>query len=117
MTPNPTPRPTRRATPWVVGLLLLGGIAVLFVVLRQGQAVSAEVGDCLEQTGDDSLTVVACDAPTAEFTVLGKLEGTTSIQAGLFACSDFPATTTSYWEGKEGVGELGTVLCLGPAGG
>ncbi len=116
MTTDPSARRSSRVTPWVVGLLLVGGLAVLFFVLRQGQAVSASVGDCLEQTGDDSLTVVACDAPTAEFAVLGKLEGRTSIQAGLFACSDFPASTTSYWEGKEGVGELGTVLCLGPAG-
>lgn len=101
--------------PWVFALLVLGGLAVLFSVLRQGEAVSASVGDCLERTGDDSLTVVACDAPAAEFTVVGKLEGKTSIQAGLFACSDFPTSTTSYWEGREGVGELGTVLCLAGA--
>lgn len=113
-----TPSRSRRrtVTQWVVVLALFGAAAVGFAVLRQGEAVAADIGACLEPTGTDGLAVVACDAATAEFTVLGKLEGRTSIDAGLFACSDFPGATTSYWQGKEGVGEKGTVLCLGPAG-
>lgn len=101
-------------TQWVVVAVLLGAAIIGFALLRQGQALSADVGSCLESTGSDSVGVVGCDAPTAEYRVVGKLEGRTSIEAGLFACSEFPAATTSYWEGPEGVGEKGTVLCLGP---
>jgi hypothetical protein len=102
-------------TQWIVVLALLGAAAIGFALLRQGEAISAGVGSCLESTGTDSLAVVDCGAASAEYTVVGKLEGRTSIEAGLFACSDFPTATTSYWEGREGVGEKGTVLCLAPA--
>jgi hypothetical protein len=34
------------------------------------------------------------------------------IDAGLFACSDFPDATSSFWQGVEG--QPGTVLCLVP---
>ncbi|MBW0115317.1 LppU/SCO3897 family protein [Pseudonocardia abyssalis] len=113
-----TPSRSRRRTVtlWVVVLALFGAAAVGFATLRQGEAVAADVGACLESTGTDSLSVVACDAPTAEYTVVGKLVDRTSIDAGLFACSDFPTATTSYWQGREGVGEKGTVLCLAPTG-
>lgn len=108
--------PQRRRTvgQWVVVLALFGAAAVVFALLRQGEAASAATGDCLEPAGDDALAVVSCDDPAAAHVVLGRLEGRTSIDAGLFACSDVAGATASYWEGPEGVGELGTVLCLGP---
>jgi len=99
-------------TQWIVVLALLGAAAVGITLLRQGEPAAAEVGSCLESTGTDSLAVVDCGSPAAEYTVVGKLEDRTSIEAGLFACSEFPTATTSYWEGREGVGEKGTVLCL-----
>ncbi len=99
-------------TGWIVVLALLGAAAVGFAALRQGEPAAAGVGSCLESTGADSLAVVDCGSPGAQYTVVGKLKDRTSIDAGLFACSDFPTATTSYWYGREGVGEKGTVLCL-----
>ncbi|MCW2722031.1 MAG: hypothetical protein JWR81_5853, partial [Pseudonocardia sp.] len=74
--------------------------------------VDAAVGGCVTQTGQGQVGVVACGDPSAQFRVTGKLEDQTMIDSGLFACSDFPDATSSFWQGVEG--QPGTVLCLVP---
>jgi hypothetical protein len=107
------PAKTSLAQKIVVGLIVLAlagclGGAVFWV--RTTDPQSAEVGDCVAQGSGDSISVVECGDADADFTVVGRLENKTQIEAGLFACSDFESATSSYWEGEQG--EKGIVLCL-----
>jgi hypothetical protein len=99
---------------WIgVGVVVaaLGGVG-WYLGFGPGAPVSAVVGDCVAQTGTDDVKVVGCGEPSAQFRVAGKLENRTMIDAGLFACSDFPDATSSFWQGEEG--KPGMVLCLAP---
>jgi hypothetical protein len=98
------------AVAWLIILLLAAAGAGAAYYFRQIDPQRAKVGDCVKQTGGDSIEVTECSDGDADFTVVGRIENKTSIDAGLFACSDFDAATSSYWEGEEG--EKGTVLCL-----
>jgi hypothetical protein len=114
--PQVKPRRGRQVVGWIVALLLLGGIGFggWYFVNSKAPATAA-VGDCVTQTGDDALAVVGCGDQKAQFKVVGRLENRTMIDAGLFACSEFPEATSSFWQGKAGnPGELGLVLCLAP---
>ncbi|MGI5129490.1 LppU/SCO3897 family protein [Pseudonocardia sp. CA-107938] len=110
----------RRRNVWIS---LLSGVTVATGVLIGGAYVignlsdapaSAVVGDCLARSGDGAV-VVPCSDAKATFTVLGRLESRTEIEASMSACSPFPQTTDVYWQGRSGAGERGLVLCLGPA--
>jgi len=94
----------------IVLVLLFGGLGAAVYFVRQSDPGLAKVGDCVAQGSGDSISVVECSDPDADFTVVGRLENKTQIDAGLFACSDFDKATSSYWEGEQG--EQGTVLCL-----
>jgi hypothetical protein len=113
--PNAVPVRKRGKLGKVIGTLVvvaaLGGVG--WVVASGGTApVTAAAGDCVKQTGENDVAVVACGDPSAQFKVAGKLENKTVIDASLFACADFPEATSSYWQGVEG--KPGTVLCLAP---
>lgn len=108
------PRPRRRVGRWIglaVVLAALGGVA-WYVTVGAASPVTAAVGDCVAQTGENDVKVVGCGELSARFRVAGKVEDKTMIAAGLFACSDFPGATSSFWQGVEG--KPGTVLCLAP---
>ncbi len=110
----PAPRRRGRVGRWiavVVVLAALGGVG-WYVTFGGPSPVTAAVGDCVAQTGNDQVAVVGCGEPKAQFKVAGKVEGKTMIAASLFACSDFPTATSSFWQGVEG--KPGTVLCLAP---
>ena len=103
------------------GLVTLGVLVVVVVIVavvaayfRKSEAASAKVGDCMQQTGTNSLKIVKCTDPNAKYVVVGRVENKTEIEAGIDACSDFDdkGVVSSYWEGKEGVDEKGMVLCL-----
>ncbi|MEJ3654672.1 hypothetical protein WEH80_17025 [Actinomycetes bacterium KLBMP 9759] len=123
--PHPVPRPAPGPPPrvrrskkwlgWVVALLVLAGLggAGYWFIGRTAPAAAA-VGDCVAERGTDDVAVVPCGDPSAAFRVVGRLEDRTMIDASLFACTPFPDATSSYWQGKQGVGELGLVLCLAP---
>jgi hypothetical protein len=113
--PNSVPVRKKGKAGKVIGLLVvaaaLGGVA--WVVATGPQApVTAAIGECVTQTGADDIAIVGCGDPSAQFKVAGKVENKTVIDASLFACSDFPDATSSYWQGVEG--KPGTVLCLAP---
>jgi hypothetical protein len=95
-----------------VVLVLLGGV---FWATRHN-ASTAKVGDCMKQTGTDSLEVVKCDDPKAVFKVVGKVEDKTQVQAQFSACDPFEAQKPEsvYWQGKQG--GTGYVLCLAKTG-
>jgi hypothetical protein len=111
---GPPPRPRKRKVGgWIALLVIMGGIGGAAWYGTHTAPASAGVGDCLAQTtGGNDLTKVSCGDPSARFSVLGKLENKTMVDASLGACSAFPKATSSYWEGKDG--ELGLVLCLAP---
>lgn len=116
----PPRRPRRRAHVWIsllAATLTASGVVAggFFLLGRSAEApAAAVVGDCLARDGDGAV-IVPCADPQAAFIVLGRLVGRSRIEAGITACSPFPATTDVYWQGKDGVGERGLVLCLGPA--
>ncbi len=99
---------------WIAAAVVvaaLGGVG-WYVTVGAPSPVTAAVGDCVAQTGENDVKVVGCGEPSAQFRVAGKVEDKTMIAASLFACSDFPDATSSYWQGVEG--KPGTVLCLAP---
>jgi hypothetical protein len=110
---GPPPRPRKRKVGgWIALLVIMGGIGGAGWYVTHTAPASAAVGDCLAQTGGNDLAQVSCGDPSARFSVIGKLENKTMVDASLDACTPFPKATSSYWEGKDG--ELGLVLCLAP---
>ena len=96
----------------VVILAILGGV----LWATRHNASTAKVGDCMKQTGANSLEVVKCDDPKASFKVVGKVEDKTQTEATFSACDPFEAQKPEsvYWEGKSG--KTGYVLCLAKTG-
>jgi hypothetical protein len=110
---GPPPRPRKRKIGgWVALLVIMGGIGGAAWYGTHTAPASANVGDCMAQTGGNELAKVGCGDASASFRVEGKLENKTMIDASLDACAQFPKATSSYWEGK--TGEVGLVLCLSP---
>jgi len=93
----------------VIGVLAFGGIWFA----TRNSATNAKVGDCMHQTGTNSLEIVKCDSANSDFTVLGKVGGKEQIESTISVttvCDQWPDTDTTYWQGKQG--EKGDVLCL-----
>jgi len=95
-------------------VVVIAVVAAIAAYARKGQAASAKVGDCMQQTGTNSLKIIKCTDKNAKFVVVGRVENKTQIDASIGACSDFDnkGVVSSYWEGKDGVDEKGMVLCL-----
>jgi hypothetical protein len=107
-------KPSRRRS--VVGIvfavIFVAGLAALVWYLRTTSPSGAAVGDCLQRGSGDSVTIVECDDPSAEFEVVGRVEDQTEIEAGISSCNPFEdqGSTQVYWEGEQG--GTGLVLCL-----
>lgn len=73
---------------------------------------TAKVGDCVRQTGADAVQVVDCADSRAEFTVVGRVENKTEMEARLTACDPFAhlGATQAFRSGR--AGRTGCVLCL-----
>ena len=114
--PPPPPAPAaRRSRGRKIGgivftVLVFVVIAGVSWFLRQDDAISAKVGDCLKQTGDNSVEVVACSDAAATLKVVGRVENKTQVEAQISACSGIEGAESTYWEGEQG--EKGLVLCL-----
>lgn len=95
-------------------VVVIAVVAVIAAYVRKSEAASAKVGDCMEQTGTNSLKIIKCTDANAKYIVVGRVENKTQIDASIGACSDFDDknVVSSYWEGKDGVDEKGMVLCL-----
>ena len=97
-------------------ILLTVGIAIVVAVIsalwRNGvfDSPTMKAGDCVQQTGSDSVKVVDCSSADAQYTVLGIQEKTTQASARLGACSQWPDTDSVYWEGRQT--GTGTTYCL-----
>jgi hypothetical protein len=109
----PAPRSRRRSVVGIViAVVFVAGVVALVLYLRTTSPSGAAVGDCLQRGSGDSVTIVACDDPSAEFEVVGRVEDQTEIEAGITSCSPFEeqGSTQVYWEGEQG--GTGFVLCL-----
>ncbi|WP_432824956.1 LppU/SCO3897 family protein [Dactylosporangium sp. CA-092794] len=94
----------------LVVLAVLGGLGWFF---SRDAAGNAKAGDCLHQTGENSVKIVDCTSADADFTVLGKVADKDEIESTIgisSVCDPWPDTTSVYWEGEQG--KKGDVLCL-----
>ncbi|HSK95177.1 MAG TPA: hypothetical protein VK891_01045 [Euzebyales bacterium] len=96
--------------------VVVAALAALAVYASRTSATSAAVGDCLRRSSGESVAIVPCDDPEAEFEVVGRVEDQTEIEAGITTCSPFAdrGATQVYWEGEQG--GTGFVLCLADNG-
>jgi hypothetical protein len=110
---GPPPRPRKGKIGRVIALIVIvGGIGGAVWYGTHTAPASAAVGDCVTQTGSDSLAKVSCGDKAAQFKVDGRLDNKTMVDASLDACAAFPKATSAYWEGESG--KPGLVLCLEP---
>jgi hypothetical protein len=107
--PNPKRRQKIALGVLLAVVLVIAGIAYF---ATRDNPESAKVGDCVHQTGENSVKVIACTDPDAAFKVVGRVEDQTEVDASLTACDPFEAQnpTSVYWSGEEG--GKGYVLCL-----
>ncbi|MFI6333257.1 hypothetical protein ACIBBG_34040 [Micromonospora chersina] len=71
------PPDTARRRQLVAVITLLVVVAAIFAALwfaTRHNALHAEVGDCLHKTGSDTVKIIDCGSPDADFTVLGRVE-------------------------------------------
>jgi hypothetical protein len=100
----------------LVLLLIVAGAVVGTVAItrhdRGGAASKVSVGDCVQATKDKAVRVVDCANSAAEYTVVGRVEGRTEVDASMDACAPFQdkGVDQVYWEGEAGA--KGMVLCL-----
>jgi len=101
-----------------VGKRILFGIIAAIVALGVSFAIRSGIfdspkmkaGDCVQREGEDSVKVVTCGAPEAQYSVLGIVEKQSRYSGQAGACNPYPDTTTIYWEGRNN--NSGTVYCL-----
>ncbi|MBP2329872.1 hypothetical protein JOF56_010257 [Kibdelosporangium banguiense] len=96
---------------FAVLMVILCGLVVVAIVAGRTSATNAEVGECVERTGDNSLSMVECGDPAAQYKVVGRKENLKQY-GNINVCDEFDDATDRYWEGEQG-GE-GFFLCLAP---
>jgi len=69
-----------------------------------------KVGDCVQQTGEDSVKVVPCASAEARYEILGIVQNQGKLSGQLGVCRTWPETTSVYWEGR--TTSSGTVYCM-----
>jgi len=110
--PKPKAKGSRRQAVVTLAVLvvLVAVVALVSAYFRKTEAVSAKVGDCIQQTDTNSIKIVDCADANATLKVVGRVENKTRIEADINACDAFADADSVYWEGKDG--EPGLVLCL-----
>jgi hypothetical protein len=92
-------------------LVVLAGVLVVVYFGTRNQVTNAEVGQCVERTGDDSLSLVECADAAAQYKVVGRKEDLQQY-GNINVCDEFDGATDRYWQGEQG--EEGFFLCLAP---
>ena len=106
----------------IVALLVAGGAYVYQHYFNKSDTVNAKVGDCIHSDELTSTTakevkntkIVKCDDGTANYKVVGVVDGKTEIQfdADNNICQQYPDAESALWQGVSG--RVGSVLCLAP---
>lgn len=99
-------------------VVVIGAIALKSVVFGDG-AKDAQAGDCIsakkdvkeEGTTETGATVVKCDSSDAEFTVVARVDGETSLDSP--ACEKFFQPEEKFFV-MASTGGKGYLLCLRP---
>ena len=120
--PNPGTAPQSRRSrkrQWIVlsvFLVLCAGFFAFAWIATRHNAGYANVGDCMAQTGPNSLKIVKCDDASAAYKVVGRVDGKTQVDASMDACDAYTrqGAQTVYWQGTSG--GKGLVLCLARKG-
>ena len=109
------PEPAKKNS---VGKRILFGIIAVVVAIAVSIAIRSGIfdspkmkaGDCVQREGEDSVKVVTCGTPDAQYTVLGVVEKQSRYSGQAGACNPYPDTSTIYWEGPNN--NTGTIYCL-----
>lgn len=120
----PAQRPKRSVRTWFRDLSGIGKMRVLLVVaaviaapfaiyLGMDEPNQAKAGDCMAGASESDLRVVECADPSAQWTVLARLEGKTEADQAN-ACQDHSGTEASFYQDGRRF-RKGFILCLGPA--
>jgi hypothetical protein len=79
------------------------------------QTPKAGVGDCVEESGSNSVKKIDCTDPLATDKVVGKVDGKSETEAqlnGSELCRPYTGAVKYYWQGTKGFGGTGYILCL-----
>jgi hypothetical protein len=110
-TPAPAPsRRRRRVVSLSILILLMAALGGAIWYFNRNSPDGAKVGDCVRGTGSDSVEVIACTDPAAQYKVVGRVENQSEIDAGISSCDAFDDATQVFWSGQQG--GTGYVLCL-----
>jgi hypothetical protein len=110
-TPAKAPsRRRRRIVSLTILIVLVAGIGIAAWISNRHSPDGAKVGDCVHQTGTDSVEVIACTDPNAQFKVVGRVENQSETDASISSCDAFDNATQVFWSGQQG--GTGYVLCL-----
>ncbi|MEV6626634.1 hypothetical protein AB0M83_30075 [Amycolatopsis sp. NPDC051106] len=114
--PPPAPKKSKRRQKIVltVFLILVAGVLVLAWVATRSNGENAQTGNCVTESGENSVKIVDCGTPEATLKVVARVEDKTRIEAQISACAPYPDADQVFWQGKEG--ETGVVLCLAKTG-
>lgn len=97
-----------------IGLVVLIVVGTIWANVT-GDPSTAAVGDCMVGENAEDIKVVGCDDPTAQWKVLGQVDGIRDADFNASSeddktCAAYPTTAVSFWSGKKG--GTGEVLCL-----
>jgi uncharacterized membrane protein len=114
--PPPAPKKSKRRQKIVltVFLILVAAVLVLAWVATRSNGENAQTGNCVTESGENSVKIVDCGTPEATLKVVARVEDKTRIEAQISACTPYPDADQVFWQGKEG--ETGVVLCLAKTG-
>jgi hypothetical protein len=120
--PDSSAKPQKRglstkAVIWIIAVVVVVAIAGAGWFLSRSDPNNAKVGSCISGRSAENMKIVDCAGATAEHKVVGRVEGKTAEEFNTKLeeiCQPFPTAETAFWEGKEGSGTKGYVLCLEP---
>jgi hypothetical protein len=114
--PPAAPRKPKRRQKIVltVFLIVVAALLALVWVATRDNGENAQVGNCVTESGSNSVKIVDCGAGNATLKVVARVEGKTQTEAQVSACTAYPDAGQVFWEGKEG--QTGVVLCLAKTG-
>jgi hypothetical protein len=118
--PAPAQRPVaaggsrrRQVIVLVVLVLVTGALLGGVWFATRSHPENAKVGDCVQQTGSDSIKIVNCSDSKADLKVVGRVEDKTRAEAGYglsTVCDAYQDAEQMFWQGEQG--KKGFVLCL-----
>jgi hypothetical protein len=110
-----------KITRWFKGLSTFGKIRIVLAIIvvlvvvpwaiiaGSDEPGRAAVGDCMVGQTADDMKVVECTDPTAEWTVVGRVEDKTEAEFTDNSCDAFPSTDVAYYQAQKRGGLAGLI--------